>query len=309
MCVVYRQWQPCASLVDVTTPPPVGPLGGNDADPVYRRVAADLREQIISSRLPEGTKLPIQEALARRYGVSRRTIRKALDVLSGEGLIDDRGQGKSGIVSDAATIPTALPDYIAAAFREPHVAIDAWVLTPGELCMAVRSQITAIASGALPPPLSIAIRCLVPDVDVRHPLPRAAADPEDPRPLSRLRNSILIPAGDLELCLTTDLRQTGLVEHVSARFRTLPTIPGEQRYIINTTQVLTGYYFLRHTTMHHLPDGAPVDILELHSDGRLFPDVPVGGPVTPAEHARFEQVTNWFDTRWDELSDPLPLPA
>ena len=50
-------------------------------------IAAELRSQILSGEYKKGDKLPTESALSDRFGVSRQTIRKALNDLSNENLI------------------------------------------------------------------------------------------------------------------------------------------------------------------------------------------------------------------------------
>jgi DNA-binding GntR family transcriptional regulator len=64
---------------------------------MYERIAAALREQILSGTLGWGDRLPTQEALSDTYGVSRIVARRALDILETEGLID-RVQGGGAFV-------------------------------------------------------------------------------------------------------------------------------------------------------------------------------------------------------------------
>ena len=67
----------------------------------YKDIASTLRQQILSARSLVSYKLPTEMDLCKTYGVSRQTIRQALDVLTQEGLIYKK-QG-SGIY----TIPHA----------------------------------------------------------------------------------------------------------------------------------------------------------------------------------------------------------
>lgn len=53
-------------------------------------IAKDLRQQLASGQLGAGAVLPSEADLAGAYGVSRVTVRKALELLRGEGLIDAR---------------------------------------------------------------------------------------------------------------------------------------------------------------------------------------------------------------------------
>jgi GntR family transcriptional regulator len=58
-----------------------------DDEPKYMQVAAVLREQIETFRLFPGQPLPPEDDLAKAHGVSRMTVRKALNQLRAEGLI------------------------------------------------------------------------------------------------------------------------------------------------------------------------------------------------------------------------------
>lgn len=56
----------------------------------YRTIAGELRDQIAGGQLGPGAVLPSEAELARAYGVSRVTVRKALEVLRDEGLVSSR---------------------------------------------------------------------------------------------------------------------------------------------------------------------------------------------------------------------------
>jgi GntR family transcriptional regulator len=62
--------------------------------PVYKQIADALRAQIETGSLPPGEKLPSESALTRQFEVSQGTIRQALAILRGEGLIvAEHGRG------------------------------------------------------------------------------------------------------------------------------------------------------------------------------------------------------------------------
>lgn len=63
----------------------------------YYDIYLKLRQNIIDEVYPEGELLPSENAMAQTYGVSRETIRKALDYLSQDGLIQKK-QGLGSIV-------------------------------------------------------------------------------------------------------------------------------------------------------------------------------------------------------------------
>jgi GntR family transcriptional regulator len=63
----------------------------------YRRIVAELREQILSGGLAPAERMPSETELAATYRTSRPTVRRALAVLRGEGLITT-GQGSGTFV-------------------------------------------------------------------------------------------------------------------------------------------------------------------------------------------------------------------
>ncbi len=64
--------------------------------PLYYKIYRDLREKIVNGYFKDG-KIPTEKELCKEYGVSRMTIRKALEQLIMEGLIE-RKKGKGTFV-------------------------------------------------------------------------------------------------------------------------------------------------------------------------------------------------------------------
>ena len=65
----------------------------------YEQVATRLRQRIRLGLLPPGERLPPERALAEQLGVSRVTLRDALGILQGEGLIErKRGAGGGAVI-------------------------------------------------------------------------------------------------------------------------------------------------------------------------------------------------------------------
>src|ERR1700728_3764577 len=63
-------------------------------EPLYRRIAQDLRQRIQDGELAQGAQLPTELDLRERYGASRNTIRDAVKWLVSNGLVETRpGQG------------------------------------------------------------------------------------------------------------------------------------------------------------------------------------------------------------------------
>ncbi|MFI0943858.1 GntR family transcriptional regulator [Streptomyces sp. NPDC021020] len=72
----------------------LGALDPTSDRAVFRQIADQLREAIRPGRFGEGDKLPSESELVEHYGVSRMTVRNALSVLQGEGLVvSEHGRG------------------------------------------------------------------------------------------------------------------------------------------------------------------------------------------------------------------------
>ncbi|MCK2213342.1 GntR family transcriptional regulator [Actinomadura sp. ATCC 31491] len=73
----------------------VGGDKAKDEPYLYQAIAHELRGQIERRELEPGAALPSESCLRRRHGVSRSTVRQALDVLEQEGLIvSEHGRGR-----------------------------------------------------------------------------------------------------------------------------------------------------------------------------------------------------------------------
>ncbi|MEU3981785.1 GntR family transcriptional regulator [Streptomyces sp. NPDC026672] len=70
--------------------------------PPYRQIADDLRRQIKSGAIPVGRRIPSLVELEATYGVARDTLRKAVQVLRDEGLVETV-TGMGVFVVDKAT--------------------------------------------------------------------------------------------------------------------------------------------------------------------------------------------------------------
>ncbi|MBO5246897.1 MAG: GntR family transcriptional regulator, partial [Eubacterium sp.] len=100
----------------------------------YVDICEDLRNQILEVKIRPGDKLPSENELSATYGVSRQTVRKALEILQNEGYIyaeHGRGTFCSELMrhrkqsKNIAVVTTYLSDYI---FPRVIQGID-WVLT------------------------------------------------------------------------------------------------------------------------------------------------------------------------------------
>src|SRR5215831_15873540 len=60
----------------------------SSATPLYAQVEAVLASDIAGGTLPAGTQLPTENDLIERFGVSRPTVRRAVQNLVGRGLVE-----------------------------------------------------------------------------------------------------------------------------------------------------------------------------------------------------------------------------
>ncbi|NHK26459.1 GntR family transcriptional regulator [Parvularcula flava] len=76
----------------------IGPLDPEDRTALYLQLQKKLRTAIVENMLPPEKPLPAERDLAEEYGISRITVRKALQALVDEGLLNRR-QGSGTIVA------------------------------------------------------------------------------------------------------------------------------------------------------------------------------------------------------------------
>lgn len=94
-----------------------------EQQPLYQRIAADLRARIRNQEFAAGAYLPTEERLCAYYQVSRFTIREALRQLQTDGLITRRRGAGTLIQHDGAAITPPAP--------EEALAADAGQFAPG----------------------------------------------------------------------------------------------------------------------------------------------------------------------------------
>ena len=69
-------------------------LMSQDALPLYQQIADELRRNIQESVFRVGDRLPTETELSKRFGVNRHTLRRAMEVLRHEGIVNvERGRG------------------------------------------------------------------------------------------------------------------------------------------------------------------------------------------------------------------------
>lgn len=77
------------------------PVDHDAETPLWQQLAAILRGQIQSGTLPPGRVMPSETTLMQEHQLARGTVRKAIDALVDEGLVN-RVQGRGTFVRSAS---------------------------------------------------------------------------------------------------------------------------------------------------------------------------------------------------------------
>lgn len=280
------------------------------AGPPYRQIALVLRAEIDQGDLRAGQQLPTQQALVRRFDVSRATIQRALDDLRQEGYIDSQ-QGRGSYVLDRAADHSQpgpagvnLADYVDEAFQASHVTVDSFSLTAETLNSALQEPLRRVRMGEIRPD-SVAVRLLLPTMDARLALPQLVSDPADDRPLRRLRRLITGQAITLASAVRS-LADSGHVADVAVEIKMVPATPLHKLYVLNGTEALFGFYVpVRRPVLF---DGENLDIYDvLGLDATLFHHS--SGPDANDSQSRTFAVDSqrWFDSLWSTIAEPMTL--
>jgi len=116
---------------------------------LYRQVEAILRDQIADGQLRAGDRLPAEDALRAQFGVSRGTLRQALDGLERDGLVE-RSQGRGTYVgaSQQAQVDRSrmtLSDAMAMARCAVHIERQGEAVPPPIVASALKLPVGAEA--------------------------------------------------------------------------------------------------------------------------------------------------------------------
>ncbi|MEW9614948.1 GntR family transcriptional regulator [Shinella sp. S4-D37] len=75
-----------------------GELSAPSAEPLYRRLEAALKQAVAAAHIKRGAVIPSERVLSQALGLSRVTVRKAIDGLTSDGILERR-QGAKTVVS------------------------------------------------------------------------------------------------------------------------------------------------------------------------------------------------------------------
>ncbi|MYS22621.1 hypothetical protein GA0115240_142524 [Streptomyces sp. DvalAA-14] len=197
----------------------------------------------------------------------------------------------------------ALTTYVAAAFEERDITIDAYSLTSETLSGTLAAPVQAVMLGELNP-ASIRVRLLLPDQDTTLGLPRMVDDPDDGRPLRRQRELARAHTIALRSTFTrlSDVRPD--IEN-SIEFRTVPVTPMQKLYLLNTQVALSGYYQVLQRPVT-FGDGQRDEIYDvLGVNTMLFPHRSDPGRPQSRDSQFVAESQAWFDALWESIAEPV----
>ncbi|MBU6534295.1 GntR family transcriptional regulator [Streptomyces sp. NPDC057245] len=112
-----------------------------DARPLYQQVATRLLGELHGGSVPPGERLPGERRLAEHFGVSRETVRQALDLLRRDGMLStDRRGSHVALPGQPAGGPAPLAFPVGTLADEPRSgarATVAWEPPPAEHAVAL----------------------------------------------------------------------------------------------------------------------------------------------------------------------------
>jgi biotin operon repressor len=280
----------------------------------FERVLEALVSRMSDGTYPLGSLLPPQRELAQELTVSRDTVQRVLRELSERGLVESRQGSGSRVIGSpvpqarpaqqqpparaASSGRTTLGPHIARAFERPEVVLDVFTFTSESLAAHIWLQAERIRSRDIAP-RRIALRMLLPAKDMPLPYPRAIADPEDPRPLERLRGITERHTQSLLMSLE-ELKAEEFVADVDVEVRQVPVTPTFKLYLFNGTEALHGMYEVVERPI--MLDEGRVPALDVIGLGAVLehfvadddPDSPGSVFVTARQ--------TWFDSVWKYLA-------
>ncbi|MGV9989292.1 GntR family transcriptional regulator [Streptomyces sp. NPDC003374] len=122
-------------------PEPVRVPDGTEEGPLYWRVATRLLAELNDGVIPPGERLPGERQLAAHFGVSRETVRQALEVLRRDGLVTtDRRGSHATLPGRPVEAPSSLTFPVGARAAEPGAcdrATVTWETPPPEHAAAL----------------------------------------------------------------------------------------------------------------------------------------------------------------------------
>ncbi|MFD3437469.1 winged helix-turn-helix domain-containing protein [Streptomyces sp. NPDC058685] len=278
--------------------------------PSPHEVADILTERIRTGLLRAGERMPTQETLADEFGVERRAIRQALDLLRDAGLLTAGVRGAPARIAppseaEASTEPqqtaAGLRPRVMEAFQARHVTIDAICLTAESLNLALADPLQLMRSGQVTPE-SVTVRLLLPSRDLDLAFPRPAENAADERKVHEHWLSLRNSHGQVLRSSLRALRTTRGIA-VDVTLKALPFTPPVKLYLLNGSEALFAYYTVKKRE-EQIGDTPTVIYDALGSDSLLFAFERAG---EARDDSFVIQSQAWFDGLWGTLASDITL--
>ncbi|WP_095046473.1 winged helix-turn-helix domain-containing protein [Streptomyces sp. WM6386] len=273
-----------------------------------QEIADILRERIRAGDLKAGDRLPTQAELAEEFNVERGAVRQALRALQEDGLLSNVSKGSPPRIAEPAPVrgapqPTmvGLAPRLAEAFSAKHVRVDVVSHTSETLMLALGDSLRRIHEGRIHPE-SINFRVLLPSRDINLAFPVLIDQDGEENPVHErwleMRNA---QAHVLKYNLNA-VRSTHGID-VQVTFRALPFTPPVKMYLLNSDEVLLGYYMLERREEEY--ESQTLEMYDvLGSRSVLFSFVKA---ASQRDAAFVEESQKWFDALWETITTDLTL--
>ena len=214
------------------------------ANPMYRQIAEDLREQIASSQLKPGQQLRTEIELREHYGASRNTVRDAIKLLTALGLVETRpGQG--------TFVPKKIDPFVSTLSGDPGAGI-----TEGASYLSEVSNRDRVASVS---PLQVEIQEASDDVSSGLRIAKGT------EVISRHERRFI---DDTPWSMQTSYYPMDFADRGAERLRSARNISeGTVKYLADTLHIRQVGYRDRITVRS--PDATEADFFKLPPDGRV----------------------------------------
>ncbi len=287
-----------------------GQRGAETGGKEFERVLEALLLRMSDGTHPQGSLLPPQRELAQELSVSRDTIQRVLKELSERGLVESRQGSGSRVIAAPPTQRrqpavrrthpgrAKLGPQLALAFARPEVVLDVFTFTSESLAAHIWLQAERIRSGEVAPQ-RIALRMLLPSENMQLPYPYAIDDPDDPRPLERVRGITRRNTKSLRLALE-ELKAERFVADVDVSVRWAPITPAFKLYLFHGTEALHGMYKVVERPI--VLDEGTIPAIDVIGLGAVLEHyVADDDPDSPGSVFVSERQT-WFDSVWNYLA-------
>ena len=262
------------------------------------QIAAQIRVEVLTDRVPPGKELPSNQELQTHYTVARETVKRAIKILEGEQLVVTQ-QGKNPKVKAKTRRSVELRPYLEAAFASENVEIEFAGFTSETLKGVLGEILDKVRMGQYQPN-TITLKVLISDTSQPLAVPALAETGRDDEMVRERATKITSRAIETLNDELIELQSLGHVAEVSLQVRTHGIAPTFKAFILNQSEVFYGFYpIVEHAV---LINGDPTSIYDpMGKDAPLIHYSLTSDPsVQSIEFIKSLRV--WFDSVWDTIA-------